>query len=101
MAPTPDDIVRIAKLARLKLTPEEKTSMRTQLNGFLSIAQQMGQVDTTGIAPLYTPLSALGSVALRLRDDAVTESDTRTLNQRSAPKVEDGLYLVPKVMAGS
>jgi aspartyl-tRNA(Asn)/glutamyl-tRNA(Gln) amidotransferase subunit C len=100
MSLTPEDVQRIAKLARLRLTPEEHTSMRSQLNGFLTIAQSMAQVDTTGVEPLYTPLSALGSVALRLRDDVVTEADARTLNQRSAPKVQDGLYLVPKVMEG-
>ena len=56
------------------------------------------QVDTRGVEPLYTPLSALSEVALRLRDDAVTEGDERERNQRSAPQVEDGLYLVPRVI---
>jgi len=58
----------------------------------------MGHVDTRGIEPLYTPLSALGEVALRLRDDTVTEGDERERNQRSAPQVEGGLYLVPRVI---
>ncbi|HZF79667.1 MAG TPA: Asp-tRNA(Asn)/Glu-tRNA(Gln) amidotransferase subunit GatC, partial [Rubrivivax sp.] len=38
------------------------------------------------------------AVALRLRDDVVSESDERQANQRSAPAVEDGLFLVPKVI---
>ena len=50
------------------------------------------------MAPLYTPLSAVQEVTLRLREDAVTETDHRTLNQRSAPAVEDGLFLVPQVI---
>jgi aspartyl-tRNA(Asn)/glutamyl-tRNA(Gln) amidotransferase subunit C len=58
----------------------------------------MSAVDTAGVAPLYTPLSATQAVALRLRDDVVTEADARAANQRSAPAVEDGLYLVPKVI---
>jgi aspartyl-tRNA(Asn)/glutamyl-tRNA(Gln) amidotransferase subunit C len=58
----------------------------------------MGAVDTRGVEPLYTPLAALGAVALRLRDDTVTEIDDRAANQRSAPAVRDGLFLVPKVI---
>jgi aspartyl-tRNA(Asn)/glutamyl-tRNA(Gln) amidotransferase subunit C len=58
----------------------------------------MSGVDTRGVEPLYTPLSAVQAVALRLRDDVVTESDERQANQRSAPAVEEGLFLVPKVI---
>lgn len=58
----------------------------------------MSAVDTAGVEPLYTPLSAVWQVALRLRDDVVTELNQRELNQRSAPAVEDGLFLVPKVI---
>ena len=94
----PDDVARIAHLARLELRPAEQAAMLTQLNGFFSIVEQMSAVDTSGVEPLYTPLSAVSEVALRLRDDTVTETDQRELNQRSAPLVEDGLFLVPKVI---
>jgi aspartyl-tRNA(Asn)/glutamyl-tRNA(Gln) amidotransferase subunit C len=50
------------------------------------------------VQPLYTPLSAVQQVPLRLRDDVVSETDRREANQRSAPVVEDGLFLVPKVI---
>ena len=98
MALTPDDVSRIAQLARLELPPSEQTAMLTQLNGFFRIVEQMSAVDTSGVEPLYTPLSAIQDVALRLRDDVVTESDHRSANQQSAPAVEDGLVLVPKVI---
>jgi len=98
MALTPDDVGRIAQLARLELANDERAAMLTQLNGFFSIVEQMSAVDTSGVEPLYTPLSAVQEVSLRLRDDAVTEADQRGLNQRSAPSVEDGLFLVPKVI---
>jgi aspartyl-tRNA(Asn)/glutamyl-tRNA(Gln) amidotransferase subunit C len=98
MALTQQDVSRIAQLARLELQPAEQASMLTQLNGFFSIVEQMSAVDTRGIEPLYTPLSAIEHVQLRLRDDAVTETDERELNQRSAPAVEDGLFLVPRVV---
>jgi aspartyl-tRNA(Asn)/glutamyl-tRNA(Gln) amidotransferase subunit C len=94
----PDDVCRIAHLARLELAPAEEAAMLAQLNGFFAIVEQMGAVDTSGIEPLYTPLAAVQSAALRLRDDAVTERDERAANQASAPAVEDGLYLVPKVI---
>jgi aspartyl-tRNA(Asn)/glutamyl-tRNA(Gln) amidotransferase subunit C len=98
MALTPEDVNRIAQLARLELAAAERTAMLGQLNGFFRIVEQMSAVDTSGIEPLYTPLSAVHEVALRLRDDAVTEGNQRDANQRSAPAVEDGLYLVPKVI---
>ena len=98
MALTPQDVSRIAHLARLELSAAEQASLLAQLNGFFGIVEQMSAVDTTGIEPLYTPLSAVQEVSLRLRDDTVTETDARALNQRSAPAVEDGLFLVPKVI---
>ncbi len=98
MALTPQDVSRIAHLARLELSADEQASLLAQLNGFFGIVEQMSAVDTSGVEPLYTPLSAVQEVSLRLRDDAVTETDRRALNQRSAPAVEDGLFLVPKVI---
>lgn len=98
MSLTPDDVSRIAHLARLELQPVESQALLGNLNDFFKIVDQMSAVDTAGIEPLYTPLSAVQQVQLRLRDDAVTESNQRELNQRSAPAVEDGLFLVPKVI---
>ena len=98
MALTPQDVGRIAHLARLELDEAEQGSMLQQLNGFFAIVEQMRAVDTSGVEPLYTPLSAVQDVALRLREDRVTEHDQREANQQSAPAVEDGLFLVPKVI---
>lgn len=98
MALTLQDVSRIAHLARLELSAPERALMLEQLNGFFGIVEQMSAVDTRGVEPLYTPLSAVQAVALRLRDDVVTEVDQRAANQRSAPAVEDGLFLVPKVI---
>ena len=98
MSLTPADITRIANLARLELGSEESTRMLTQLNGFFGIVEQMRAVDTTGITPLAHPFETVGDIALRLREDAATEPDQRDANQRSAPAVERGLFLVPKVI---
>jgi aspartyl-tRNA(Asn)/glutamyl-tRNA(Gln) amidotransferase subunit C len=98
MALTPADVSRIAHLARLELQSAEAEAMLSQLNGFFRIVEQMSAVDTRGVEPLYTPLAAVHASALRLRDDAVTEAVERERNQASAPAVEDGLFLVPKVI---
>ncbi|MCB2021684.1 MAG: Asp-tRNA(Asn)/Glu-tRNA(Gln) amidotransferase subunit GatC [Burkholderiaceae bacterium] len=95
---SPEDVSRIADLARLELRPSEEAAMRTQLNDFFAIVAQMSAVDTRGVEPLYTPLAAVHEAPLRLRDDIVTEDDRRAANQRSAPAVEDGLFLVPQVI---
>jgi aspartyl-tRNA(Asn)/glutamyl-tRNA(Gln) amidotransferase subunit C len=98
MALTPHDVSRIAHLARLQLSDTEQSAMLEQLNGFFGIVEQMSAVDTSGVEPLYTPLSAVRDVQLRLREDLVTEHDQRERNQASAPAVEDGLFLVPRVI---
>ena len=98
MSLTPFDISRIANLARLEMAPAESVRMLTKLNGFFDIVQKMRAVDTTGIEPLAHPFETIGDLPLRLRDDLVSEPDNRTANQRSAPAVEAGLFLVPKVI---
>ena len=98
MALTSDDISRIANLARLELHDTERARMLGQINGFFDIVERMQAVDTTGVVPLAHPADVVSDVALRLREDVVSEPDAREANQRSAPAVERGLFLVPKVI---
>jgi len=98
MALTPQDIDRIANLARLELSAAESERMLTQINGFFAIVEKMRAVDTAGVEPLSHPVAAVQDVALRLREDVVSEPNQREANQRSAPAVERGLFLVPKVI---
>ena len=98
MSLTPQDIGRIANLARLELRPQESERMLTQLNGFFDIVEQMRAVDTAGIEPLPHPVAAIQEVALRLREDVASEPNQREANQASAPAVDRGLFLVPKVI---
>jgi aspartyl-tRNA(Asn)/glutamyl-tRNA(Gln) amidotransferase subunit C len=91
---SPDQIQRIAHLARLELSAAEAEGMRQQLNDILAMVDAMSAVDTTGVTPMSHPQE----VMQRLRDDVVTESDQREAFQSIAPAVEDGLYLVPKVI---
>jgi aspartyl-tRNA(Asn)/glutamyl-tRNA(Gln) amidotransferase subunit C len=98
MSLTSNDIARIASLARLELAPAESTRLLSQLNDFFEVVEQMRAVDTTGIAPLAHPVVVLSDMALRLREDKVSEPNQREANQQSAPAVERGLFLVPKVI---
>ena len=92
------DVRAIAELARLELERDEEEAMLGQLNAFFRIVEQMGTVDTSGIEPLYTPLSAVEAVQAPLREDVVTEVDRRDENLKNAPAAEGGLFLVPRVI---
>ena len=98
MSLTSSDIARIANLARLELSPAHSERMLGQINSFFDIVEQMRAVDTTGVEPLAHPVAAIGDIALRLREDAVSEPNQREANQKSAPEVQNGLFLVPKVI---
>ncbi len=98
MTLTAQDIDRIANLARLELKPEENGHLLDQINGFFNIVEAMQAVDTTGVEPLPHPVAVIQDVQLRLREDVVSEPNNREANQQSAPAVERGLFLVPKVI---
>jgi aspartyl-tRNA(Asn)/glutamyl-tRNA(Gln) amidotransferase subunit C len=101
MSLTTLDIQRIANLARLALKPDEEARMLDKINNFFGIVEQISAVDTKGVVPMAHPVDAMRNspdIALRLRDDTVSESNQREANQQSAPAVENGLFLVPKVI---
>ncbi|MDP9995894.1 aspartyl-tRNA(Asn)/glutamyl-tRNA(Gln) amidotransferase subunit C [Variovorax boronicumulans] len=85
-------------MARLQLASDESERMLSQINGFFDLVERMRSVDTAGIEPLAHPVAAIEDITLRLRDDVVSEPDNREANQKSAPAVEAGLFLVPKVI---
>jgi aspartyl-tRNA(Asn)/glutamyl-tRNA(Gln) amidotransferase subunit C len=94
MALSVDDVQRAAHLARIEITAAEAVDVRNKLEGVFRMIERMRAVDTTGIVPM----SHAQDVMLPLREDRVTEGDQHALYQRNAPAVEDGLYLVPKVI---
>jgi aspartyl-tRNA(Asn)/glutamyl-tRNA(Gln) amidotransferase subunit C len=89
-----DQVRRVADLARLELSGPELAAMQHELNGILDLVDRMAAVDTEGVEPMSHPQAA----TQRLREDAVTEEDRREAFQAVAPQVEEGLYLVPKVI---
>ena len=101
MSLTPHDINRIANLARLELQPDEQARMLHKINDFFTIVEQISAVDTQGVVPMAHPVDAMQNhpeMALRLRLDLASEPNQREANQQSAPAVERGLFLVPKVI---
>lgn len=98
MSLTLSDVKRIANLAQLDLDEAHAEIALGELNGIFALAEQMQAIDTTGVAPLAQPLAAVLALPLRLREDVVTETDRRDDYQAPAPKTQDGLYLVPKVI---
>jgi aspartyl-tRNA(Asn)/glutamyl-tRNA(Gln) amidotransferase subunit C len=92
------DIARLANLARLELSPEESARLLVQTNDFFTIVEKMRAVDTTGLEPLAHPLDTIQAMSLRLREDVASEPNNREANQQTAPAVENGLFLVPKVI---
>ncbi len=98
MSLQPSDIARLANLARLELNVSEATRIQSQMNDFFDIVEKMRAVDTSGLEPLAHPVAAIQDIALRLRDDIVSEPNQREANQQNAPALERGLFLVPKVI---
>lgn len=88
------DIAHLCRLAQLALDATETRIVEADLERIIGMVDQMQSVDTKGVAPLAHPLEG----AQRLRADEITESVDRDRYQAIAPAVEDGLYLVPRVV---
>ncbi len=94
MALDQDTVAGIATLARLHIDAGQRDRLAGELSRILELAEQMNEIDTADVEPMAHPLDQ----TLRLRPDRVSESDQRDEFQKLAPEVENGLYLVPKVI---
>lgn len=90
-----DDISRIAWLARLEIDEVDSSRYADELSRVLDLVDQLDRVDTDKVEPMAHPMDAVQ----RLREDMVTEQDQREKFQQIAPQAENGLYLVPRVIA--
>jgi aspartyl-tRNA(Asn)/glutamyl-tRNA(Gln) amidotransferase subunit C len=88
------DVRRIAHLARIEIDEREADKVRVDLDAIFGLINELAGVDTAGV----TPMAHAQDVVLPLRDDRVSESDASATYQSVAPAVQDGLYLVPKVI---
>ena len=94
MSLTPEEVKKIAHLARFNLSTSDIALYTPQLSSILDFIEHMNETDTSHVEPLAHPLN----LSQRLRPDMVNETDLREKYQRIAPQVEAGLYLVPKVI---
>ena len=88
------DVHRIAHLARIEIDAGQADEVRAKLDAIFGMINELAAVDTQGVVPM----AHAQDVTLPLREDRVTETDRRAAYQRVAPAVENGLYLVPKVI---
>ena len=94
MAIGQDEIEKIAELARIRIAPGEIGDVTRRITEILGMVDRLQAVDTREVEPMANPLDAVQ----RLRPDAVTEENRREASQAIAPAVENGLYLVPRVV---
>ena len=94
MSLTPDDIKKIAHLARLGIDNDDLVPLAADLSTVLALVEQLQAVDTEGVEPMAHPANAV----LLLRDDEVTETDQREQLLKPAPATQDGYFLVPRVI---
>lgn len=94
MSISANDIAYIANLARLQLSEAEKEEAATNFANILALIDQMQSADTSELEPLSHAIET----SQPLREDIVTEQNQREELQKIAPKCENGLYLVPKVI---
>jgi aspartyl-tRNA(Asn)/glutamyl-tRNA(Gln) amidotransferase subunit C len=94
MAIQQDEIEKIAELARIRISEQQIGQVTQRITEILAMVDQLQAVDTSDVEPMANPLDA----TQRLRADVVTESNQRDAFQAIAPAVENGLYLVPKVI---
>ena len=94
MSLSSDEVAKIAHLARLAVEPQQLEALGAELSKILDLVAEMDAIDTRQVTPMAHPLE----MAQRLREDLVTESVARERYQACAPAVENGLFLVPKVI---
>ena len=94
MSFSPDDVARLARLARIDLADDEARDVRAKLDAIFGLIDALQAIDTTDVEPM----AHAQDVSMPLRDDAVTDEDRRERYQAQAPAVANGLYIVPKVI---
>jgi aspartyl-tRNA(Asn)/glutamyl-tRNA(Gln) amidotransferase subunit C len=94
MSLQPEDVRGIGHLARLDVNPADVERYAVELTAILELVERMNAAETAGVEPMAHPLDEVQ----RLRPDEVTEAVDRERFQAVAPRVKDGLYLVPRVI---
>jgi aspartyl-tRNA(Asn)/glutamyl-tRNA(Gln) amidotransferase subunit C len=87
-------VARIAKLARIRIDPEKRQALASELSNILDWIEQLNEVDTDDVPPM----TSVGEMTLALRQDEVTDGDKVEKILANAPEQQDGHFVVPKVV---
>jgi aspartyl-tRNA(Asn)/glutamyl-tRNA(Gln) amidotransferase subunit C len=87
-------VQRIARLARITVTPEEAKALEKELSGILNWVEQLGEVDTSNVEPM----TRVVPIALPRRKDEITDGEIPDQVTKNAPQTEDHFFVVPKVV---
>jgi aspartyl-tRNA(Asn)/glutamyl-tRNA(Gln) amidotransferase subunit C len=85
---------RIAHLARIAVADAEVEHLKDELNAMLAFVEQLSEVDVTGVEPM----TSVTPMAMKMREDVVTDGGIADDIVRNAPASEDHFFLVPKVV---
>ncbi|MDB5512649.1 MAG: Glutamyl-tRNA(Gln) amidotransferase subunit [Enterovirga sp.] len=85
---------RIAHLARIRLDEADVPQMQDELNAILAFVEELNEVDVEGVEPM----SSVTPMAMKMREDVVTDGGDAAAILANAPATEDGFFLVPKVV---
>ena len=87
-------VKKVARLASIRVEDDRLAPLAAELSGILAWIEQLGEVDTEGVAPM----AATEAVTLPMREDVVTDGGDRDAILANAPKSERGFFVVPKVV---
>jgi aspartyl-tRNA(Asn)/glutamyl-tRNA(Gln) amidotransferase subunit C len=87
-------VKRIARLARIRIEENEVASYQSELNAILGFVEQLSEVNVDGVEPM----TSVTPMALRRRDDAITDGGIADKIMSNAPLTEDDFFMVPKVV---
>ncbi len=94
MSVTPDDVRKVARLSRIKISEERVEPMTQELNGILSWIEQLNEVDVEGVEPM----TSVVETSLPMRKDDITDGNRQDEVLANAPNSADGFFVVPKVV---
>ena len=94
MAIDTDTARKVAKLARIRVEPQDLPALAEKLSGILGFMEQLNEVDVTGVEPM----TSVTPMRLKRRADVVTDGNQQAAVLRNAPDAREGFFAVPKVV---
>jgi len=89
-----ETVRRVAHLARVAVADDEVATLQGELNAILAFVEQLAEVDVDGVEPM----TSVTPMAMKMRDDTVTDGGNSDAIIKNAPAQLDHFFLVPKVV---